>query len=226
MLGIRGEAVTVCCEQREGKGRYRGGNHHPLLLICSSKKFNSPASPQCGLWHGVHPSKGFMREIPSTHSSLGLCLALLMLNTSQSSQKGLGWGSRTSLKDTGTPGSSGDTGSPSCPEAHTPKQAKFTHFLIIECIHFPGSLCWCIFQEQPPQLLCCCALKQLENREERKFAQLLKGSLQVTSMKFPSDFALRRSVPAKARFPAACSVTTLASLIRAQEIVKASQRQS
>lgn len=40
-----------------------------------------------------------------------------------------------------------------------------------------------------PVLLC---IKAAWNREESKFAQLLKGSLQVMSMKFPSDFALRR----------------------------------
>lgn len=61
--------VTVCCEQRERKGRYRGGNHHPLPLICSRKTFNSPASPQSALWHGVHPAQG-LHERDSQHPQL------------------------------------------------------------------------------------------------------------------------------------------------------------
>lgn len=49
-----------------------------------------------------------------------------------------------------------------------------------------------LIQEQPPQLLCCCALKH-ETEKRANLPNLLKGSLQFASMKFLSDFALRSS---------------------------------
>lgn len=199
----------MCYEQRERKGRYGAGDHHPLPLICCAvlKKdliHQPPRSVASGM--GCIQPKGFMTEVLSTHSSSGLCLALLMLSTSQSSRK---WGeerrgvvlealckalqilgckvqdlgqcssttlrprvdrmlsldSRTSLKGTG-PGSGG-TGSPFFPQAHIPKQAQFTYFSLTECMHFPGSLCWCIFRSShlfSTTLFCCCALKKLETK--------------------------------------------------------------
>lgn len=83
-----------CVVWAEGKKRkmqgWQSSSSATDLLFCPQARYlilHPPCSVASGM--GCIQPKGFTREILSTHSSLGLCLALLMLSTSQSSQK---WG--------------------------------------------------------------------------------------------------------------------------------------
>lgn len=68
---------------------------------------------------------------------------------------------------------------------------------------FPSAVCWCIIWEQPPWLLCSCALEQLEQREEQICPDLLKGSrlLLCHSQLWFSFEEERREVSGRGRHP-------------------------